>query len=73
MKTKLENLINTLKRLRDPDGCDWNKEQTHASLIPYLLEETYEVIEAIENNDFELLKEELGDLLLHIIFKAISR
>ena len=70
MKTKLENLINTLKRLRDPDGCDWNREQTHKSLIPYLLEETYEVIEAIENNDFELLKEELGDLLLHIIFQA---
>ena len=70
MKTKLENLINTLKRLRDPDGCDWNREQTHKSLIPYLLEETYEVIEAIEKNDFELLKEELGDLLLHIIFQA---
>ena len=70
MKTRLEDLIKTLKKLRDPDGCNWNKEQTHETLIPYLLEETYEVIEAIENKDFELLKEELGDLLLHIIFQA---
>ena len=70
MKTRLEDLIKTLKKLRDPDGCSWNKEQTHETLIPYLLEETYEVIEAIENKDFELLKEELGDLLLHIIFQA---
>ena len=70
MKTKLEDLIKTLKTLRDPEGCDWNRGQTHETLIPYLLEETYEVIEAIENKDFELLKEELGDLLLHIIFQA---
>ena len=70
MKTRLEDLIKTLQKLRDPDGCSWNKEQTHETLIPYLLEETYEVIEAIENKDFELLKEELGDLLLHIIFQA---
>lgn len=70
MKTRLEDLIKTLKKLRDPDGCSWNKEQTHETLIPYLLEETYEVIEAIENKDFELLKEELGDLLLHVIFQA---
>ena len=48
MKTRLEDLIKTLKKLRDPDGCSWNKEQTHETLIPYLLEETYEVIEAIE-------------------------
>tara|TARA_Y100001958_G_scaffold157036_1_gene151152 strand:- start:380 stop:1150 length:771 start_codon:yes stop_codon:yes gene_type:complete len=70
MKTRLEDLIKTLKKLRDPDGCSWNKNQTHETLIPYLLEETYEVIEAIENRDFELLKEELGDLLLHVIFQA---
>tara|TARA_Y100001970_G_scaffold105411_1_gene132054 strand:+ start:1712 stop:2482 length:771 start_codon:yes stop_codon:yes gene_type:complete len=70
MKTKLEDLIKTLKSLRNPEGCDWNRAQTHETLIPYLLEETYEVIEAIENKDFELLKEELGDLLLHVIFQA---
>ena len=70
MKNKLEDLIDTLKILRSPNGCDWNQAQTHETLIPYLLEECYEVIEAIENEDYELLKEELGDLLLHIIFQA---
>jgi len=70
MKNKLENLIQILKKLRSPEGCDWDKEQTHESLIPYLLEETYEVIEAIQAKDYKLLKEELGDLLLHIIFQA---
>ena len=70
MKKKLKDLIDTLKVLRAPGGCDWDRTQTHESLIPYLLEETYEVIEAIEQNDFTLLKEELGDLLLHVIFQA---
>ena len=69
-KNKLEDLIQTLKKLRSPNGCEWDKEQTHKSLIPYLLEETYEVIEAIEDKDYVLLKEELGDLLLHVIFQA---
>jgi len=63
-------LINILKKLRAPGGCDWDREQTHKSLIPYLTEETYEVIEAIENNDISALKEELGDLLLHVVFQA---
>ena len=70
MSIKLEDLITTLKKLRSPNGCDWDKAQTHKSLIPYLLEETYEVIEAIESKQFDLLKEELGDLLLHVIFQA---
>ena len=70
MKNKVEDLIEILKKLRSPDGCEWDKEQTHETLIPYLLEETYEVIEAIQTNDYKLLKEELGDLLLHIIFQA---
>ena len=68
--SKFEKLQEIVKKLRAPDGCDWDKEQTHESLTPYLLEEVYEVIEAIENRDFNLLKEELGDLLLHIIFQA---
>ena len=68
--TKFEKLSEIVKKLRSPDGCDWDKEQTHESLMPYLLEEVYEVIEAIENKDFDLLKEELGDLLLHIVFQA---
>ena len=67
---KFLELINILKTLRAPGGCDWDREQTHSSLIPYLTEETYEVIEAIENNDTDSLKEELGDLLLHVLFQA---
>jgi len=70
VKNKLEDLIKTLKILRDKNGCEWNREQTHQTLVPYLLEETYEVIEAIVNEDYDLLKEELGDLLLHVIFQA---
>ena len=63
---KFLKLIQILKDLRSPDGCDWDKEQTHESLMPYLLEEVYEVIEAIENKDYELLKEELGDCLYYL-------
>ena len=70
MKINLEKLIEILKQLRAPDGCEWDQKQNHESLIPYLLEEVYEVIEAIETKDDELLKEELGDLLLHVIFQA---
>ena len=70
MINELERLINIVKKLRAPDGCEWDKSQNHESLIPYLLEEAYEVIEAIQNKDYILLKEELGDLLLHVIFQA---
>ena len=70
MIDELNRLVNIVKKLRAPDGCDWDNIQTSKSLIPYLLEETYEVIEAIEKEDSQLLKEELGDLLLHIIFQA---
>lgn len=56
--------------LRAPDGCPWDREQTHASLRPHLLEETYEVLEALDKNDPSALKEELGDLLLQIILNA---
>ena len=68
--TKFEKLGDIVNKLRSPDGCDWDNKQTHESLIPYLLEEVYEVIEAIENKDYTALKEELGDLLLHVIFQA---
>ena len=67
---KFDDLIEVLKKLRAPDGCDWDKTQTAESLVPYLLEETYEVIEAIEDKDVVTLKEELGDLTLHILFQA---
>ena len=67
---KFNKLIKIVKKLKAPDGCEWDRKQTHQSLTPYLLEETHEVIEAIENKDYDALKEELGDLLLHVIFQA---
>ena len=67
---RFDDLINVIKKLRAPGGCDWDRAQTHESLVPYMLEETYEVIEAIEENNPKNLKEELGDLTLHILFQA---
>ena len=63
-------LLEVLRKLRASDGCPWDQEQTSESLVPYLLEETYEIIEAIEKGDVHTLKEELGDLTLHILFQA---
>ncbi|HPU84308.1 MAG TPA: nucleoside triphosphate pyrophosphohydrolase [Candidatus Latescibacteria bacterium] len=68
--TPLEELIEVMARLRAPGGCPWDREQTHESLIPYLVEETYEAVEAIEHKDFDELKKELGDVLLQVIFHA---
>lgn len=65
-----EQLIDIMRKLRAPGGCPWDAEQTHASLTRYLLEETYEVIEAIDEKSPQHLKEELGDLLLQPIFHA---
>jgi XTP/dITP diphosphohydrolase len=59
-----------MDRLRSAGGCPWDAQQTHASLMPYLLEEAYEVYEALENDDSVHLREELGDLLLQIVFHA---
>jgi len=56
--------------LRGPNGCPWDKQQDFNSLKPMLVEEVYEVLEAVENNDFEGLSEELGDVLLHVLFNA---
>ena len=67
---EFQKLQDVLDSLLAPDGCDWDRKQTHESLVPYLLEETYEVIEAIEKQDMKALKEELGDLMLHILFQA---
>ena len=66
----LEKLVSIIRKLRAPDGCPWDREQTSKSLLPYLIEEAYEVVEAVELDNFESLKEELGDLLLHVIFQA---
>jgi tetrapyrrole methylase family protein/MazG family protein len=62
----LPAIFDVVKRLRAPDGCPWDREQTHESLRPYLLEETYEVLEAIDLHDDDKLREELGDLLLQV-------
>jgi XTP/dITP diphosphohydrolase len=59
-----------MDRLRSPGGCPWDGEQTHASLARYLVEETYEVLEAIDTDDPALLREELGDVLLQVLFHA---
>jgi tetrapyrrole methylase family protein/MazG family protein len=69
-KPSFEQLVGIMRKLRAPGGCPWDAEQTHESLTRYLLEETYEVIEAIDEKSPEHLKEELGDLLLQPIFHA---
>src|SRR5512137_230503 len=66
----VERLLSIMARLRGPDGCPWDREQTLATLRPYVLEETYEVLEAIDSGDPEAHREELGDLLLQIVFQA---
>lgn len=63
-------LIRIMTRLRGPRGCPWDRKQTHRSLRPMLLEEVYELLEAIDQGDDQALKEELGDVLLHVIFHA---
>jgi len=68
---KLGELVTIVKKLRSPDGCEWDKQQTSETLIPYLLEEAYEVAESIIDNSSSSLKEELGDLLLHVVFQAV--
>jgi XTP/dITP diphosphohydrolase len=67
---RLLDLVATMDRLRSPGGCPWDAEQTHESLVTYLVEETYETIEAIETGDRDHLREELGDLLLQVIFHS---
>jgi len=64
-------LVHIIARLRHPEkGCPWDIKQTPQSLMPYLLEETYELMEAVQNENDDQIKEELGDLLLHILFQA---
>ncbi|WP_019873251.1 MazG family protein [Sporichthya polymorpha] len=66
----LLELVAVMDRLRSPGGCPWDAEQTHSSLLKYLVEETYETIEAVESGDRAHLREELGDLLLQVVFHA---
>jgi XTP/dITP diphosphohydrolase len=63
-------LVTVLDQLRSPGGCPWDAEQTHQSLVEYLIEEAYESVEAIDANDREAMREELGDLLLQVVFHA---
>ena len=70
MSMKLQKLVEIMEALRGERGCPWDKKQTRESLKPYIVEEAYEIIEAIEENDPEKIKEELGDLLFQIIFQC---
>lgn len=67
---KFEELVKIMAKLRAPDGCPWDREQSYKDIAAHTLEETYETLEAIDRGDFKALKEELGDLLLQIIFYA---
>ena len=67
---EFSRLVNIMEKLRGPEGCPWDKAQTLDSLQKYLIEEAYEVVEAYQKNDMDLLKEEPGDVLLQIIFQS---
>jgi nucleoside triphosphate diphosphatase len=66
----MQELLAIMERLRAPDGCPWDREQTFASIAPYTIEEAYEVADAIEREDLAHLKDELGDLLFQVVFHA---
>jgi len=68
---KIDDLLDIMRRLRDPQsGCPWDIEQTFETIAPYTIEEAYEVAGAIEDKDWDGLKEELGDLLLQVVYHA---
>jgi tetrapyrrole methylase family protein/MazG family protein len=69
-KYTFDDLVAIMAQLRGPDGCPWDRKQNHQSLLPYLLEETYEVADAIRARNMSELREELGDLLLQIVFHS---
>lgn len=70
MSEAIDELVSVMDTLRSPGGCPWDAEQTHQSLARYLLEETYETLEAMDSGEVSSLREELGDLLLQIVFHA---
>ncbi|MDA0325520.1 MAG: nucleoside triphosphate pyrophosphohydrolase, partial [Verrucomicrobia bacterium] len=67
---EIRSLLQIMARLRSPQGCPWDRKQTHQTLRPMMLEEVYELLEAIDQKDDHALQEELGDVLLHLIFHA---
>ena len=68
--TKLDELIAVAAKLRGPGGCPWDAEQTHQSLVKYLIEEVYELVDAIESGNRDEVLEELGDVLYHVVFHS---
>lgn len=70
MSQPFDELVALVTRLRSPDGCPWDKKQTHDSLKPYLVEESYEVLDALDRNNPQELREELGDLFLQVLLHA---
>ena len=71
-KSKIEDIVDVVKKLRNPkDGCPWDISQNSKSLAKYTLEEAYEVVEAIEQNKTDELKDELGDLLLQVVYHSV--
>lgn len=70
MSQSFDRIVEIMATLRAPGGCPWDRKQTHESLKPYLLEETYEVLETIDHRDMRKLKEELGDVLLQVLFHS---
>ncbi len=70
---RFERFLSIVERLRAPQGCPWDREQTHKSLRPYVIEEVYELVDAIDDDDSGAMCEELGDVLLHVAFHADIR
>ncbi len=68
--TRLLDAVAVMDRLRSPGGCPWDAEQTHATLLRYLVEECYELVDAVESDDVAAIREELGDVLLQVLFHA---
>ena len=71
--TPIEKLLKVMRKLRGPDGCPWDREQSVASLKPCLLEECHELLEAMDGDDLKLHVEELGDVLLQVVFQCVIR
>jgi len=69
-KASFAGLVEVMRKLRSPDGCLWDREQTHQSIKRNMIEESYEAVEAIDKGEFDSLKEELGDLLLQVVFHS---
>jgi tetrapyrrole methylase family protein/MazG family protein len=69
-KKKFDDFVKLIALLRAPGGCPWDRKQSHISILPNLIEETYELVDAIEKKDLSQMKEELGDLLLQVVFHA---